>query len=347
MPLIQRLEIEGFRCFRKLAVGGLTRVNLIVGENNSGKTALLEAVEVFATNGAENRLWWTANRRGEIVNHNAGSPGTAPEYTYDLRSVFFGRPKSLSQRSSFSIASGTEKVTVTTQPAGREIELLTRDRRGDMRPFPISSDLGVARVEVPALGRRVRDVSNVLFVPAGDVMPAVVRELWSEVVGNPSEKHVHEVLSLVDDRVEQLVIAPVPMDAPGWEGVYLRLKGENERIAISEFGDGMKKATQLALALVRARGGTLLIDEIDDGLHFSVLPRLWRFLLEAAGTLDVQVFATTHSKDCMEAIAAVHREDAPLASEISIHRLDRDEPKSADSDARAAATLIAADVELR
>lgn len=189
-------------------------------------------------------------------------------------------------------------------------------------------------------------MANVIFVPAGDVSADVVRELWSEVVGNTTEKLVHDLLALVDPRVERLVVAPLP-DAIGWEGVYLKLVGEPERNPISSFGDGMKKATQLALALVRARGGVLLIDELDDGLHYSALARLWRFLVVAARQLETQVFATSHSKDCLESIAHLYREDSSIADDISVHRLDKGETKSADSEARAVANLIEAEMEIR
>ncbi len=66
-------------------------------------------------------------------------------------------------------------------------------------------------------------------------------------------------------------------------------------------GEGMNRMFGIALALVNAKDGMLLIDEADTGLHYSVLSDLWKLIFEVAHRLNVQVFATTHSKDCLEA----------------------------------------------
>ena len=66
-------------------------------------------------------------------------------------------------------------------------------------------------------------------------------------------------------------------------------------------GEGMNRMLGIALALVNAKDGMLLIDEVDTGLHYSVLPDLWRLIFEVAHRLNVQVFATSHSWDCIQA----------------------------------------------
>jgi AAA15 family ATPase/GTPase len=93
-----------------------------------------------------------------------------------------------------------------------------------------------------------------------------------------------------------------------------------KRVPIGSMGDGIWRLLGIALALVSARGGVLLVDEIDSGLHYTVLVDMWRLVLETARSLDVQVFATTHSRDCYEALAAVT--DASRA-EISLQRIER------------------------
>jgi len=101
-------------------------------------------------------------------------------------------------------------------------------------------------------------------------------------------------------------------------GLAMMVSGQ--RIPIGSMGDGIWRLLGIALALVSARGGVLLIDEIDTGLHFSVLVDMWRLVFETARSLDVQVFATTHSRDCYEALAAVAE---PGRTEISLQRIER------------------------
>ena len=77
----------------------------------------------------------------------------------------------------------------------------------------------------------------------------------------------------------------------------------------------------LALALSNAKGGILLVDEIDTGLHYSVMENMWRMISERAVALDVQVFATTHSRDCYESLAAVAPPESGPA-DVTIQRID-------------------------
>jgi AAA15 family ATPase/GTPase len=66
-------------------------------------------------------------------------------------------------------------------------------------------------------------------------------------------------------------------------------------------GDGMNRMLNLILALVNAQNGMLLVDEVENGIHYSIQPDLWRLVFHTAQRLNVQVFATTHSLDCVHA----------------------------------------------
>ena len=64
----------------------------------------------------------------------------------------------------------------------------------------------------------------------------------------------------------------------------------------------------------------LLVDEIDTGLHYTVLTKMWQLVYETAKRLDVQVFATTHSRDCYEALGEVTE---PGRRDLSLQRIER------------------------
>jgi predicted ATPase len=81
-------------------------------------------------------------------------------------------------------------------------------------------------------------------------------------------------------------------------------------------GDGVNRLFGLILSLVSAKGGVLLVDEIETGFHYSIMPDVWKTVFRVAADLDIQVFATTHSWDCIEAFqeaAIEHPEDGVLA----------------------------------
>jgi AAA15 family ATPase/GTPase len=85
-------------------------------------------------------------------------------------------------------------------------------------------------------------------------------------------------------------------------------------------GDGMNRLLGITLALATARDGILLVDEIENGIHYSVQVDVWRAILHAAESLNVQVFATTHSWDCIRAFAAAASEFPNVYG--MLHRLE-------------------------
>ena len=82
-------------------------------------------------------------------------------------------------------------------------------------------------------------------------------------------------------------------------------------LPLKSLGDGMQRLLQIALNIYQAKDGFLLIDEFENGLHYSVQEKVWGLIFEMAQRLNIQVFATTHSWDCIEAFSkvAVERTD--------------------------------------
>ena len=92
---------------------------------------------------------------------------------------------------------------------------------------------------------------------------------------------------------------------------------------IGSMGDGIWRMLGLALNVVHCANGILLVDEIDTGLHHTVMTKMWKFLYEAAKLYNVQVFATTHSRDCYQSLAAVCHDFIAEKSDITIQRIER------------------------
>ncbi|HZU66638.1 MAG TPA: ATP-binding protein [Ktedonobacteraceae bacterium] len=114
--------------------------------------------------------------------------------------------------------------------------------------------------------------------------------------------------------MEKEVIAALRLIAPGTAGLnfvgnaasvaertpIVKIASIAEPIPLRSMGDGMQRMLGVALALVNARDGLLLIDEIENGIHYAVQPDLWNSIFYLADQLNVQVLATTHSWDCLE-----------------------------------------------
>ena len=88
---------------------------------------------------------------------------------------------------------------------------------------------------------------------------------------------------------------------------------------INMMGDGMRKLVALLASVFAHKGGVLLIDEIDNGFHYSVMPTLWKAIIDAAITNKVQIFATTHNIDSLKGL---HRaSDDMKFNELSLYKL--------------------------
>ncbi len=74
---------------------------------------------------------------------------------------------------------------------------------------------------------------------------------------------------------------------------------------MSNFGDGLKTYISIICSIYACKNGQLFIDEIDNGLHYTKLDKLWEIILTISKQQNVQVFATTHSKECIESYARV------------------------------------------
>jgi len=180
------------------------------------------------------------------------------------------------------------------------------------------------------------------FVTTDRLSPRELAPLWTNVVLTPGEQHTVEALRLIEPAIERIAISN------GDETIAkVLLRGAEEPVPLGTLGEGVSRILTVALHLALTRGGYLLIDEIENGLHWSVMPKVWRFLVETAVARDVQVFATTHSKDWVEGLARLHRDHPDLAAQVSVHRLEVGRETSVRFDASRIAEYVEMELEAR
>ena len=124
-------------------------------------------------------------------------------------------------------------------------------------------------------------------------------ELWDDINLTDDEKDVIEALRIIDPRIS--AVAMVGGEGPSQRRAIVRADHIGRPVPLRSFGDGLNRLFAIILSLVNVRDGVLLIDEIETGLHYTVQLDIWRVIFRLAKSLDVQVFATTHSKDAVEA----------------------------------------------
>lgn len=318
--VLTNLKISGFRTFRELTIPRLAQVNLFVGTNNAGKTSILEAVELVAE-GVPSALTNSSWRRGEqiVVSRKMGSS----ESEADLSHLFYGH--SLQPGSRFSIrGEGATPVGVECGVVEFPDDLALRFE-SHLLPEPrligiVTEEGGESFFRELASATLARN-SSIRFVDVGTAdFTRYLRKLWDGVALTAEEERVTSALRIIEPRIERIAFAS--------RDFFLKLSSSDRRLPLGSLGDGIKRLLALALHLVSARGGVLLVDEIDTGLHHTVIADMWRLVIETARSLDVQVFATTHSLDCVHALAWVHQQDPAASSEVLLHRVEKDAPET-------------------
>ncbi|HEY0514944.1 MAG TPA: AAA family ATPase [Thermoanaerobaculia bacterium] len=346
--MIRELTVNGFRCFREIRVEPLTRVNLFVGQNNSGKTSLLEAVELVAIGGIEG-LVRSAVRRDEIVLRRSEAGEEFKEHAVDPAHLFFGHELHLGKSFRIEGPGDTRRwIECTVKQASTQETLIlslhfqshvTRGQHQDQR-LTVSPGGGV----LPPPGRLPKASPPVNFLRAESSDGARLGQLWDALVLTPEEEGVTEALKIIEPRIERLAVVG---EGRASAKVLLKLAGMDQRLPLGSLGGGVGHLLALVLHLFSARGGFLLVDEIDTGLHYSVMVNLWRLIVETARRLDVQVLATTHSLDCVRALARLRKQYPELAAEVTVHRVEKDAPRTVVYDADEIVIAAESQLEVR
>jgi predicted ATPase len=135
---------------------------------------------------------------------------------------------------------------------------------------------------------------------------------------------VLRALRFLEPDIERIaaVGSGAPYATPTRGGFIIKRRGYDQPIPIGSMGDGMWRMLSLAIALIRCKAGILLIDEVDTGLHYTVMADMWRLIAQTSRELGVQVFATTHSFDCVHSLATICRPDVDDGSEVTIQRIE-------------------------
>lgn len=314
--MIRNLEIKNFRCFEHIRVEGIQRVNLIGGKNNSGKTALLEALYLNQSSSAESVL---ALRH--IRNESSAFVKAAPEKAWNA--LFFNQNTDqkaiiVSQAEDDNAPHFIELCAKTTL-SDEESRIFNSyyERTGktlvQVNLFPEDDRRSILELKAKK-GNRTNGIIGgaLLGADSGGVcilsgfrrqpllkkvryLPAFSRPSDAKLAGefdkadmNDQADQLLQILCFMDDRIEEIKTFNV-----GEPGLYLRTQAGY--LPISLFGEAIRRVTHIVLHILNAEHSVLLIDEIENGIHHENQRQLWKALFHLADAFDIQIFATTHS----------------------------------------------------
>ena len=378
--MLTSFTAQNFRQFTKLEIPQLNQVNLFVGRNNAGKSALLEAIEVYVSNASFQTLINIVSAREETWGGNASPGDTSPPSNDVFRHLFKGH-----------LLPSLEEKGIIVGPLNRPNDQLqvaiaayrTFEKEGGFQRlkvdpgqylFPqdeaIELDLELDLVAIEAgktrriiglnKNRPYNSISRndtegrlpIQVVPTKSISSVKVAALWDIIGLTDLSNEVINGLKLIEPTI--LDIAFVKATGQYFRSTerepripLVRLANQPSPLPLSSMGDGITRLFHITLALVNAKRGVLLVDEFENGLHWSVQEKVWETVFQLAERLDVQVFATTHSRDCVQAFQAAWER---YPSQGAYYRMEADSQGEVQARRYSLDTLadsIATDVETR
>jgi|GEM_PF-219247 len=351
--MIHAIQIKGYRAFDDFSMSGLGRINLLVGKNNTGKSSLLEALSLLWADNDPNALWQILSKRGEHPVIET-TPGRPIQLEVDVGHLFKGHQAQIG--SSFTISTTNEtpersiryevveadpkdnpvlfNMLASQEPAGAVMALKITVNNKSFPPIPLTQRgslrhdiLFNAFFSLARTRQSEREAGHYIpahYIPTESLSTTELLQLWNKIALTSAEGRVIHALRYIDPDIKR--VSPVfGLPIIGGIGIYrggflVRRRGE-ERIPIGSLGDGIWRMFSLAIVLSANPNGLVLIDEIDTGLHYTVMEKMWHFVNEVSKEFQIQIFATTHSYDCVHALASICNESEE-AKEISIQKIE-------------------------
>lgn len=318
--MLTSIHIQGFKGFKDTLITPLRKVNLILGGQNVGKTSLLEAV-VFATgdiedtnnSGAISRLpqmFRPCEGEGDIRRFWKSIIGTDNNKINIYAETLYNK-KSNNEDGNEIIESRSISSYKKDFKQNQTKELILKLNG----IYPLSLHIE----EKPSYSKLKINTAPKPF-PAFSTKSADQVELYGRLVTGRKKKEIVRLLKNIEPRLESIdAVAP-----DGEHRIYVELSNDDVLRPLSQLGHGFTRLFELYAGLAVTKSKLALIDEIENGIHYSALPILFQGVMELAESNGVQSLITTHSWECIRAAYKIFAE-ADKLQDFQLIRLERDD----------------------
>lgn len=329
MSLLTDFEIENFRCFDTFKMHNIKRINLIGGMNNAGKTALLEAL--YLSNGIDSSTVGYikyAFRNEKAIDEYQLNITQWYSLFYNRRTDQFIKLKStLSTKDikeayartfgyiNVNLINNAEKdvlaLTTVADTLEKGIKLYAAHYfNGESMDSNIINEINNLTASGCASStlnigtnsgsfKRMENPNSILFIPAGiKIDGKELAEKYDAAKFKGQAQKLLSALQLVEPTIVNVDILNLKEPA-----LYVMRQNEQLPLPLATYGDAIIKIAFYVLLIINRPNTTLLLDEVENGIHYTNQPKFWAWLFDLATEFDIQIFATTHSREMIEAYA--------------------------------------------
>lgn len=306
--MIESLKIKNFKNLNGLEIPHLSQINLISGKNNVGKSTLLEAIAIYYN---PSQIIEILEERGEFSSlRDKNEIEIINQNTNAFSSLFTDRNEEVSENNVIEISDKENTLSIqfsyfspkTDIEYIKKVITITRQNK----------TVSILHLNSPidSLNQRLgidNDSNIIIKLNTEPIGTEYIANFFDNIALTEKEDNVIGALQIIEPNLNKLAF--IAESQYGFRRPIVTLKGSNRRFPLKSMGDGINHILSIILALVNCENGCLLIDEIDNGLHYSVQENLWRVIFDLAKKLNIQVFATTHSNDCINSFTEVLKEE--------------------------------------
>ena len=320
---LSSFEAVHYRGINGLSLPKLSHANLITGANGVGKTALIEAIWLFM--GRHNtQLLWNANVQrstNPIVNpisDLSDKPlklcGTEGEERHEWKATF----EEIEEITWATVAITDARYKLEQRPVVGRLRTWIDNKELD-GTLPARHNTPKGLVErgfsdsvTPRITCIIEGTRWQLEI-SGEYL-----KLYSDMVREGRKEDLANAVNLILPNVKDVQILT---DENG-ESYLSAITDNGDQRRLENLGGGIVRLLKLYLNFFAARNGLVLIDEIENGLHYSVLRNLWGRARDWMHEWNVQFIATTHSAECIDAAMEAFADEP---NDLSIHNLFENE----------------------
>ncbi len=290
--MIKDFEIENYKCFQDFKVEGLSKINIITGKNNVGKTALLELI--YLINSSDNLRMFISLL--ETLFRNRGL--NRDEIDKYLQNININlKYNNINIKIKHKFIDELNDIEIQKIDRYREVEefiILYKDSdKLEIFPFRPYTNRGIST------GLFYRGEKKAIFIDSSKPNNSNLTKLYSNIQDLGIQHKFLEYLQILDKN-----IVGVEPQIRGERDAFLRINLENPKLSIisSELGEGTNRFIEILATILTKQNGTILIDEIENGIHHSKLKDIWKAIIEIAEKENIQLFVTTHDYETIEAL---------------------------------------------
>jgi AAA15 family ATPase/GTPase len=313
--MYKKIKINNFRGINNLEVKDLKRINILVGKNNSGKTTVLESlflltgptnatlfrkINVFRKLNVINDSFWRTFYYNLSVKDKISISGFL---TGKEERKLLIKPKILSKMKA-NIGDNNEPYSSNGVDSFEESLITGLDIEyeykisGKRKKIKTKIELKDTQVmwENENNHNYVEHLEGIFLSPSTIYGLDTISRL-NEMVINKEISDILEILRLVEPSIINLTISK--------ENIVYADLGLKKLVPLNVIGNGILKILSIIVAVYYLKGGILIIDEIENGFHFSSQKILWKVLIKLIKKFNVQLFASTHSIECIQSLLEI------------------------------------------